>query len=71
MNARNASREIRRAQAERNYAANQIARMCANGMPPVPSLLDDWRRATSRLRDLEERLRASSRTTKPQPQNNP
>ena len=57
MNARNASRELRRATAKRNAIANQIAEAVSAGVAPNHESVRAWRLATMRLYAAQKHLR--------------
>jgi len=46
---RNASRELRRAQARQNYLANRIAEDVAAGRQPDPRTVAEWELATMQV----------------------
>jgi hypothetical protein len=54
---RNASRELRRAQARQNYLANRIAEDVASGRVPDRRLVAEWSLASMRVYARENRLR--------------
>ena len=58
MNARNASRELRRATARRNHLANKIAESLSSAPGAYPlALVREWEVATMRVYALENNLR--------------
>ena len=57
MNARNASRELRRATARRNALANEIAEAVSSWQTVPPESIVAWRLATMRLYALQNNLR--------------
>lgn len=63
---RNASRELRRAQARQNYLANRIAEDVAAGRQPNPRLVAEWELAT-----MQTFARRNELSRKPQPQPQP
>lgn len=62
MNARNASREWRRANARRNALANEIAGLLAAGRTPDHRLVADWEAATIRLSTLPPKHQPTQQT---------
>ena len=53
MNARNLSKEWRKARARRNFLANEVCGLLAAGMKPDRNLLSEWEAATCRLARIE------------------
>jgi hypothetical protein len=66
MTSRNASRELRRAQARQNYLANRIAEDVAAGRQPDPRLVAEWELAT-----MQTFARRNDLSRKPQPNTQP
>lgn len=63
MNARNASREFRRARARRNYLANEIAGLLAAGRTPDHRLVADWEDEAIRLANIPPKPQTTQQQT--------